>query len=184
MDKQQFNNMEVLEQLEYINNNIGTESLTKYCDTLGINRSTITKRFKNIGYTFNKELNKYVLNDTTEVQQNNSGETTRVQQSNNRYVTIDQYKALENRIKALEEAYKKLNTTEVQQNNNGNATEVQQNSNSDTIRFYKNEVVVRAYRIDEEVYRRFKAYTDDNKQYKISDIISTAMEDFLNKYSK
>ena len=54
MNKQQFNNMDVLEQLEYINNNIGTESLTKYCSTLGINRSTITKRFKTLGYIFNK----------------------------------------------------------------------------------------------------------------------------------
>ena len=172
MNKQQFDNMDTLEQIQYINNNIGTESLTKYCSTLGINRSTITKRFKNIGYTFNKELNKYVLNDTTEVQQNS-----------NQYVTIDQYRALEQRIKALENMYKKLSATDIQQQYNNSTTTVQQNNNN-TINFYKGDVVVRAYRIDEEVYRRFKAYTDDNKQYKISYIISTALENFLNDYTK
>lgn len=173
MDKQQFNNLEIIEQKNYINDRLLEMSLTKVCDALGVNRSTISKRFKSIGFTFDKSVNQYQLADTTEVQQ-----------SSNQYVTIEQYKALENRIKALEDAYKKLNTTKVQQNNNGNATEVQQNSNSNAIRFYKNEVVVRAYRIDEEVYRRFKAYTDSHSEYKISDIISTALDDFLNKYSK
>ena len=174
MDKQQFDNMELLEQIQYINNNIGTESLTKYCDSLGLNRSTISKRFKSIGYFFNKKLNRYIsTNDTTDVQQNST-----------EYVTIEQYRALEGRIKAVEELYRTIGTTEIQQQYNNSTTKYQQNNNSNTIKFYKGDVVVRAYRIDEEVYRRFKAYTDDNKQYKISDIISTALEDFLNNYSK
>ena len=172
MDKQTFNNMNALEQIQYINNNIGTESLTKYCDTLGINRGTISKRFKKLNYIFDKKLNQFVSVDTTEVQPNS-----------NQYVTLDQYKSLENRIKALEDMYRTITTTELQQSNNS-TTEVQQSNNNSTIRFYKGDVVVRAYRIDEEVYRRFKAYTDDNKQYKISDIISTALENFLNDYTK
>ena len=178
MNKQQFNNMDVLEQLEYINNNIGTESLTKYCSTLGINRSTITKRFKTLGYIFNKKLNQYVLADTVSV-----ADTVDIKEIPIEYATVDYCRALEQRIKALEDMYKKLSATDIQQQYNNSTTTVQQNNNN-TINFYKGDVVVRAYRIDEEVYQRFKAYTDDNKQYKISDIISTALEDFLNSYSK
>lgn len=173
MDKQQFNNLSTTEQIQYINNNLDNNSLTKLCDALDLNRSTISKRFKAIGYTFDRSQNRFVVAEATEVQQNN-----------NNYVTIEQYNSLEKQIKALEDKYNKLSVTIEKQQNNNCTTEVQQNNNSNEIRFYKNEVVVRAHRIDREVYNRFKAFTDSNKQYKISDIISTALENFLNEYDK
>lgn len=173
MNKQQFDKLDKLEQKNYINDRLLEMSLTKVCEELGVNRSTISKRFKAIGFTFDKSVNQFQLSDTTEVQQNN-----------NNYVTIEQYNSLAKQIKALEDKYNKLSATIEKQQNNNCTTEVQHNNNSNEIRFYKNEVVVRAHRIDREVYNRFKAFTDSNKQYKISDIISTALENFLNEYDK
>jgi len=164
MNKEQFNNMEIKEQINYINKCIieQQKSLTKICNDIGINRSTITKRFAKVGFVFDKRVNLYQLADTTE---------TIVTASND---TID-INTLLNRIEILEAKVNKLE-------NNNNSTVVQQNNNS--IRFYKNDTIVRAYRVDEEVYRRFKTFTDDNKQFKISDIISTALENFLNNIEK
>ena len=69
MTKEEFNNIEILEQIQYINDNIGSRSLTKYCDELGISRSTLSKRFKKLNYIFDKNINQYVLIDTPGVVQ-------------------------------------------------------------------------------------------------------------------
>ena len=86
----------------------------------------------------------------------------------------------------LEEKIEELNqrVTVLEQERNENITDTQQINNSNSIRFYKNDTTVRAYRIDNEIYQRFKDYTDENRQFKISDIISTALEDFLNKVNQ
>lgn len=165
MNKQQFNQLEVLEQIEYINSQLDTLSLTKLCNEIGINRSTISKRFKLKGYTFNKELNKYINEVPTEPLKSN------VITSDD---TID-INTLLNMIRALEDRVQKL---EKQSNQ---TTTIQQQSNNKGIRFYKSsDLVVRAYKIDSVVQQRFKAYCEDNSQYKVSDIITTALENFLN----
>lgn len=181
MDKQQFNNLEITEQIQYINKQLQSNSLTTVCSTIGIDRATVRKRFKGRGYTLVD--NQYIATDTDTKKANDSNSKT-VENSNNISITIEQYNSLEKQIKALEDKYNKLSATIEKQQNNNCTTEVQQNNNSNEIRFYKNEVVVRAHRIDREVYNRFKAFTDSNKQYKISDIISTALENFLNEYDK
>lgn len=166
MNKEQFNQLEVLEQLEYINNNIGSDSLTKLCNTIGLNRSTITKRFKGIGYIFDKDTNKYILNDSLEPLGANIGALNDTIDTN---TLLNMIRALEKRIEVLENQC------------NSSATYMQQNNNSKEIRFYKsNDLVVRAYKIDSAVQQRFKAFCEDNSQYKVSDIITTAIENFLN----
>lgn len=181
MDKQQFNNLEVLEQIKYINRQLEFKSLRKICESIGIKRKAVNDKFKDVGYTL--VGNQYIATDTDTKKANNNNSKT-VENTNNISITIEQYNSLEKQIKALEDKYNKLSTTIEKQQNNNCTTEVQQNNNSNEIRFYKNEVVVRAHRIDREVYNRFKAFTDSNKQYKISDIISTALENFLNEYDK
>lgn len=164
MDKQQFNQLEVLEQIQYINNNLDNNSLTKLCDTLGVNRSTISKRFKAKGYTFNKELNKYINEVPTEPLKSN------VRASDD---TIDTNTLL-NMIRALEERVLQL---EVHKNN----TKVLQSDSN--IQFYpKNNDTVKTFRIDIDIYNRFKEYCNKNSMYKQKDILSSALEQYLNKF--
>ena len=58
MNKDEFNKLEIEQQVEYIHKGLEVESLTKVCASIGIGRSTVSKRFKNKGY----ELidNKYI----------------------------------------------------------------------------------------------------------------------------
>lgn len=176
MTKEQFNQMEVLEQIQYINSELINASLTQLCEQIGVNRSTVSKRFKSKGYVFDKSLNQFQEKEgnATDMQQG-ATDTQQRNTTKSKDITINEgkWKALESQIQALEQRISILEANNVQAND---TTDVQQGNN---IRFYKGETIVRAYRIDEEVYRRFKHFTDDNKQFKISDIISTALENFL-----
>ena len=164
MNKEQFNQLEVLEQIKYINDNIEGMSLTKLCDSMGMNRATISKRFKAKGYIFNKELNKYINEVPTEPLKSNVGASDD---------TIDTNTLL-NMIRALEERVLQL---EVHKNN----TKVLQNDSN--IQFYpKNNDTVKTFRIDIDIYNRFKEYCNKNSMYKQKDILSTALEQYLNKF--
>lgn len=159
MFREEFDNMDVFEQIKYINEKLLEQSLTKICDSIGISRTTVTKRFRSVDYVFDKYTNQYQIADEME--------------DYSYAISV-----LEAKINELSEK-----VTVLEQERNNNATDIQQVDNSN-IRFYKNDTIVRAYRIDNEIYQRFKQYTDENKQYKISDIISTALEDFLIKVNK
>ena len=51
MNKTEFNNLDVLEQIEYINKNLlEGNTLTNVCKNIGIGRSTIRDRFKKVSY--------------------------------------------------------------------------------------------------------------------------------------
>lgn len=65
MIKEEFNKLDVLKQVEYINlrlNEGGT--LTSITKEMGIGRSTLTDRFKKIKYRYNKSNNMYEYNDS------------------------------------------------------------------------------------------------------------------------
>ena len=60
MNKTEFNNLEVLEQIEYINKSLlEGNTLTNICKSIGIGRSTIRDRFKKVSYEYNKSINQY-----------------------------------------------------------------------------------------------------------------------------
>ena len=85
MDKQQFNNLGITEQIQYINKQLQSNSLTTVCATIGIDRATIRKRFKGKGYTLVD--NQYIATDTDTKKANDSNSKT-VKNTNNISITI------------------------------------------------------------------------------------------------
>lgn len=60
INKEEFNKLEVLEQIQYINRELeDNKSITSVCKELEIGRSTIKYRFKKANYSYTKDLNKY-----------------------------------------------------------------------------------------------------------------------------
>ena len=60
MNKIQFNSLETIDQIQYINKKlIEGNTVTKVCEAIGIGRSTIRDRFKKVGYEYNKSTNQY-----------------------------------------------------------------------------------------------------------------------------
>lgn len=51
------------------------------------------------------------------------------------------------------------------------------------IKVYEGEEVVRSFRLNAEVQARFKVFCKQNSTYKVSDILNTALDEFMRKHS-
>lgn len=184
MNKEEFNKLDIEQQRIYINSFL-TEgiSLTKACEAIGIDRATVRKRFKRNGIIFNKNI--YIrennhLNDnttiTTETTTNNKNITKRSDNQQEKKESNDNIKLLEEKIKALE-SYLKATNKRIDDLINTKTTI----NTDENIREYKGEEVVRSFRINEEVQKRFKKYCKANSEHKVSDILSTILDDYLKK---
>lgn len=184
MNKEEFNKLDIEQQRIYINSFL-TEgiSLTKACEAIGIDRATVRKRFKRNGIIFNKNI--YIrennhLNDnttiTTETTTNNKNITKRSDNQQEKKESNDNIKLLEEKIKALE-SYLKATNKRIDDLINTKTTI----NTDENIREYKGEEVVRSFRINEEVQKRFKKYCKANSEHKVSDILSTILDDYLKR---
>ena len=60
MNKTEFNSLDIMEQIEYINKSLlNGNTLTNICKSIGIGRSTIRDRFEKVSYKYNKSINQY-----------------------------------------------------------------------------------------------------------------------------
>ena len=65
MNKEQFNNLTILEQVEYINEELSKGfSNTKIANALGIERTTFRKRFLKNNYKFDSDKKAYLFQET------------------------------------------------------------------------------------------------------------------------
>lgn len=160
--KDNFNKLEILEQIKLINELILNDSLTNICKSIGIDRATIRKRFKGVGYIYNKSINQYASEEPS---------INTVNTSNKKEVNINtlikQLKALEGRVKDLENTINTSNTNTVN------------TINTIKIREFKGDTETRAYRIYKDVQKDFKTYCKRHSEHKVQDIISSALVEFM-----
>lgn len=168
MNKEQFNNLGTLEQIEYINSQLDTLSLTKVCASIGIDRATVRRRFKSIGWELVE--NRYIKID-------NSTSTTNTK-GNNKSNKSNDIKILEDKINSLEAQIKDIMDI-INTNNTINTVDTSE------LKKYEGTTVSRNYRINEEVQKEFKLLCNkftSGTEYTVTDIISLALEDFINKH--
>lgn len=156
MEKEEFNKLKIKSQIEYINKKLNENSLTKICKDMNISRSTIRKRFLKQGYEFNKIYNKYICS----LEFNN-----KVEKENKHN---DNTKVLEEKIQVLE---KKIHAIENKLNNNDYIN----------IKKFEGKTVSRCYRIYEEVQKEFSKFCKENSTYKVQDILSMALYEYMKK---
>jgi len=174
MDKLEFNKLELQEQVQYINDQLQIGlSLTNICKAMGIDRSTVRKRFTSKGYRFNPDVNLYegsILDMGIELKQaptpnkkppkikTNTGNTNTLE---------DRVKALESQLKVLQSM---IDTNAMNTNNTGiNVTT------------FEGDTVTRAYRLDAQVQKEFKIFCKKNSEYKVQDLISSALQKFMDE---
>lgn len=168
MNKEQFNNLGILEQIEYINSKLDTLSLTKVCASIGIDRATVRRRFKSIGWKLVE--NRYIKID-------NSTSTTNTK-GNNKSNKSNDIKILEDKINSLEAQIKDIMDI-INTNNTINTVDISE------LKKYEGTTVSRNYRINEEIQKEFKLLCNkftSGTEYTVTDIISLALEDFINKH--
>lgn len=190
MTKEQFNQLEKTEQVEYINNKLKEGySLTKISKELNVGRSTISERFKKINYIYNKDLNKYVYNDSlTDVEKVvrdvrvkeditfndideklNNGSNTDVSLINDKVVQSNlinlsnEYQILIEMI----ELYKK--------NSNILSTQI-------VIDLETTENTLTTFRVNTDVLRQFNEFVDEHKEYKKVDLVSMALKEYMSNH--
>ena len=157
MGKEEFNKLKVKDQVEYINQKLENQTLTDVCKEIQISRSTVRERFLKQGYVFNKNNNKYILSseENNEAQKENKYE-------NNTKVLEEKIQALESKIEAIEN---KLNN----------------NSSRVDIKKFEGKTVSRCYRLYEEVQKDFSKFCKENSNYKVQDILSGALYEYMKK---
>lgn len=156
MGKEEFNKLKVKEQVEYINKNLERKTLTEICKEIKISRSTIRERFLKQGYIFDKSKNKYIY----------SSEVNNTAQKENK-CKIDT-KALQEKIQALES---KIEAIENKLNN--------KEFNVIEIKKFEGETVSRCYRLYEDVQKEFSKFCKANSNYKVQDILSMALYEYM-----
>ena len=204
MNKEEYNQLSIIEQMTYINDLLKTMSLTKACDNIGIDRATVRKRFKSKEISFNKELNKYVfdvpyekygvksntepLDAITTSTTENTGTTENkpklIKRAERKDTNLDSIKLLEKKIKALESQLEATNKRIDDIVTTKTTITTGETPKDSTIRKYDGEEVVRSFRVNEDVQKRFKAYCKSQSEHKVSDILSTILDDYLSDKMK
>ena len=65
MNKEQFKNLDILAQIEYVNNILkAVKTLTAFSEEVEISRKTISKNFGKVGYKYSQSKKQYILENT------------------------------------------------------------------------------------------------------------------------
>lgn len=180
MDKNTFNELDILEQVEFINSKLKEGySLTKLDnENIISSRKTIANRFKKIGYELNKSTNQY--ESIIEVVEDDKTENKEpVLKSSNKVVrgTSLNNKALEELILNYTDMNNKLN--EVYDWYLKSSNEVV----TDNLKIYdfEGKVVTRSFKIYESVQKEFMEYCASSK-YRVQDLVSQALKEFMENH--
>ena len=173
MNIEEFNVLPIEEQVKYINIQLEHMSLNKACSVLGVSESTVRDRFKRNNYK--REGKKFISLETT----TNTDTTTSnvapienklkpIKKAEKKDNNLDSIKLLEAKIKALESQIeatnKRIDSLE---------------TTKTTINTYEGNEVIRSFRVNEGVQQRFKNYCKANAEHKVSDILSTILDEYL-----
>ena len=174
MSIEEFNNLPIDKQVEYINKELELSSLNKICKSLGVSESTVRDRFKRNNYK--RVDNKFIRLETTSLIQTTTKKKLKpTKKSYKKDTSLDSIKLLEEKIKALESQIeatnKRIDTI---------TTTKKLQSTTESIKRFNGDDVPRSFRVNVDIQARFKKYCKENANYKVSDILSTALEEFLN----
>lgn len=190
MNKTEFNNLEVLEQIEYINKSLlEGNTLTNICKSIGIGRSTIRDRFKKVSYEYNKAINQYEsiveIVEAGTIAPAEANEPIKedikpvIQQSSNLVVgtdneiltsLINNYDDMNNKLNEMYNWYKLQSSNKVVKTEKFKVDD------------FEGDIVVRSYKLYEPIQREFLEFCKKNNKYKVQDILSQALKEFLEKY--
>lgn len=200
MNKDQFNGLEILEQIEYINDQLkNNKSITYVCKEIGVSRSTIRDRFKKIDYIFSKELNRYMYNNSrTNILQES---TKSINSDNNRCITIDtciEKNKSNTDVVQVDKVTDIINKSDIEiketiidiVNNYEVLKEIIELHRRNTS-IIKQQIIIdieesdsklTTLRVNSKVLDKFNDFCKEYKQYKKVDLLSQALKEFIEKY--
>lgn len=94
LKKEEFNKLEVKDQIDFINIELEEKSLTKISEEIKVARKTFRNRLNKFGYVYDKESNKYIIKSNSKGEDGSNNTI-------NANVLFDKIESLERRIKCL-----------------------------------------------------------------------------------
>ena len=191
MSGNEFKGLDIESKVKYVNELLQQgDSVDNIRTTLGIGKNYIADKFGKGGYKLNRNINQYikgdnvVTNTTNVVKKPNKKVSKQSNEVNNINTSDDRIKVLERQIKDLQSQINIINDML----NKNNATNVVIDTTSiihSSIDSYdRNDTKSSHYRIYTDIQEEFKAFCKEHKQYKVQDIISSAIKEYLDKYNK
>lgn len=187
MTKDEFNNMEVLDQIDYINKSLEEgNTLTNTCNDIGVGRSTIRDRFKKVEYVYSKTDNRYIHNDcnTDEI---NSIRHSKVKNDisikdikqklnnvNNTDVSLMNDKAIQSNLINIANEYNTLIEMIELYKRNSNILSTQI-----VIDLDNTENTLTTLRVNTDVLQMFNEFVEANRQFKKVDLVSMALKEYV-----
>lgn len=154
-------------------------SVNKICNKLQLRQSTVKTQLRNNNYTYNAELRAYTKDIPKDNQNITEVAVTKIEpktddiQRYNKDIDINSLKELIDLIepiKAIIEEYNKSKTI------------VEVNPIQIRPKAIK-EVKQKLFKIDVNVLEQWEKFIADHKEFKVQQLISLALEEFINKYS-
>lgn len=190
MTKEKFNQLEKLEQVQYINNQLKEGySLTKISKELGVGRSTITDRFKKVNYSYSKDSNEYIYNDSVTAVEKVVREIKvkeditikeideKLNNGSNTDVSLMSDKVVQSNLVNLSNEYQTL--IEMIELYKKNSTIL---STQIVIDLENTDNKLTTLRVNTNVLRQFNEFIDEHKEYKKVDLVSMALKEYMSNH--
>lgn len=188
MNKDEFNSLEVMVQIEYINKLLKSNmTLTSIAKDLEIGRSTIRDRFKKLDYTYSKDFNQYILNEKTECHTDVVQENKKVLKSIN-VKDLEKYDDSNTDVKSLDKSIKSklINVMgeydvlmEMIELYKSNSKVLQSNIIIDLPNV---ESELTSFRVNKEILKDFNDFVKEQKEFRKIDLVSMALKEYMENH--
>ena len=186
MDKEKFISLSIEDQIKYLNeqlnNGLGVKDIR---EVLGIGEKALQRIIKNSGYKYNQKLKQYIDYESNTAVMNDKSNTKVVATGNyegntNVVIQNEEYKNLMNIIKGYEELNSKMEEMYKWYELQVNVIDI----TTPTLKIEPNgdQIVVRSFKLYKNVSENFTKFCNENKTYKVQDLVSAALEEFIKKY--
>ena len=196
MNGEQFKVLELEQQVEYINELLTAgDTVDNIRIALGVGKNYIGNTFKKGGYIKDRATGLYILNTGNTINTNNSNISNTnntnkaIQKVQEQSKKANNIKVLENRIESLEKELEQLKAIVLSNTTNTiEITDISNTSNTKKVKQYNSkDLVSRNYKIDKEVADNFVKFCKNNKlkyDYKVSDLITNAIVEYMKNFNK
>lgn len=182
MIKEEFNNLDIMDQVKYINKMLNEKrSLTNIASDLSIGRSTIRDRFKKVNYIYDKKLNQYIQCEKVVC------DTEVIQSNTNTLESINREELKKYNVSNTDVNKKILNIT--------NEYEILM----EMIELYKcnsnvlqNKIIIdlpdadselTSFRINKEILKQFNDFVKNQKEFRKIDLVSMALKEYMENHN-
>lgn len=179
MNKEQFNNLDFMEKIEYLNNKLREgQTVIRIREDIGIGEKALQREVKANGYRYNSKIKQYTA--TTEIIPTIVADKTTFVGNENTFVVPKQQKQilgyLEKNFEVLQEFLEKYKST--------TRATTETTTNHIVINLVDDKHLnpkPKSIRINEFVYQDWQQFCE-TKHYSKQDLISMALKEYMDKY--